>query len=479
MADRLLRVSLTEDELNGEIGRRIRSLIENNYMVVDLDDKWLNHFRNRTDRAGRSHVYYGIGKVLDAGSLFAAYTGDPKIAARTQYILDELVQSRDPDGYIGFWKVEPENRQNQINWIPHEQGYITLALVRPYRCTDDPRSLAHARTMGDYILKTFPTPRNPCCDPASICTAGLPEAMLELYRVTGDRRYLDFAADVPHGNNMREIQLASLRTREQDFSRPPRHVDVMLARCYAQTELYRLTGEENLLHMSGFMRNELLKKGEGSLLVTGSCSDGEQFTYDQNGRGRISKSCVTAYLLRWIDSLMRLEGDLRYGDLLERTIYNALLAANSPDGRWIRYFTPFSGKREYDTRDFFCYCGNDRRAVAELPQNVYYRTPRGGVGKQIDFALHNAGSHICDATALKIRAYADVHRVPDQTDVTEKLRARFHNRLITPLGSYAELFGAAAHDEDWTLKVQVRYRRDGAVKCVECARDAPLDLSQE
>jgi len=377
--DKLCRVTLNRRELGGEIDRRIQNLAYRNYLAIDLDGKWLNHFRNRTDRGGRSHVYYGIGKVFDAGSLLAAYTGDPKVAARTQYIIDELVKTRDADGYLGFWNVEPGNRQNHINWILHEQEYISLALVRNYRCTGNPQSLAHARIMGDYILKTFPTPQNPCYDAGEICTAGLPEGMLELYRVTGDRRYLDFAADVPHGNNRGEVKLASLRTWEQDFSRPPRHVYVMLARCYAQTELYRLTGEENLLHMSHFMRNELLKKGDGGMLVTGSCSDGEQFSYNQNGRGAIGESCVTAYVLRWIDSLMRLEGDMRYGDLLERTIYNALLAANSPDGRWIRYFTPFSGGREYDTRDFFCCCGNYRRAVAELPEKVYYRTGEGGI----------------------------------------------------------------------------------------------------
>jgi len=379
VSDKLCRVTLNQQELGGEIDRRIRNLIYQNYMVVDLDGKWLNHFRNRTDRGDRSHVYYGIGKVFDAGSLFAAYTDDPKVAARTQYIIDELVKSRDADGYIGFWNVEPENRQDHINWILHEQEYINLALVRNYRCTGNPQSLAHARIMGDYILKTFPTPQNPCYDAGKICTAGLPEGMLELYRVTGDKRYFDFAADVPHGNNHSEVRLASLRTWEQDFSRRPRHVYVMLARCYAQTELYRLTGEEKLLNMSQLMRNELLKKGEGGMLVTGSCSDGEQFSYSQNGRGAIGESCVTAYVLRWIDSLMRLEGDMRYGDLLERTIYNALFAANSPDGRWIRYFTPFTGDCRYDTRDYFCCCGNYRRAVAELPQKIYYRTPEDGI----------------------------------------------------------------------------------------------------
>ena len=71
--DRLCRVTLNQQELGGEIDRRIKNLIYQNYMVVDLDGKWLDHFRNRTDRDGRHHGYYGIGKVFDAGSLFAAY----------------------------------------------------------------------------------------------------------------------------------------------------------------------------------------------------------------------------------------------------------------------------------------------------------------------------------------------------------------------------------------------------------------------
>ena len=377
--DKLCRVMLSGQELGGELDRRIQNLVQRNYMAIDLDGRWLDHFSHRTERKGQQYVYYGIGKVLDAGSLFSAYTGDPKVAARTRHIIDTLVKSRDPDGYLGFWTVEPGNRQDHINWILHEQEYINLAFVRHYRATGDRQSLAHAKVMGDYILKTFPTPQHPCFDPGEICTAGLPEGMLELYRVTGDRRYLDFAADVPHGNNRGEIVLASLRTWEQDFSRRPCHVYVMLSRCYAQTELFRLTGEDNLLDMSRYMRNELLKQGEGGMLVTGSCSEGEHFTYNQNGGGAIGESCVTAYVLRWIDSLMRLEGDMRYGDLLERTIYNALFAANSPDGRWIRYFTPFSGDRQYDDRDYFCCCGNYRRAVAELPQKVYYRTADGGI----------------------------------------------------------------------------------------------------
>ena len=152
----------------------------------------------------------------------------------------------------------------------------------------------------------------------------------------------------------------------------------MLARCYAQTELYRHDGEDALLEMSRYMRRELLRAG-GGLNVVGSASDGEYFSYTQNGAGMIGESCVTAYLLRWLDSLMRLSGDLRYGDIMERTIYNALFAAQDPAGRRIRYFTPFTGPREYFDQDGYCCPGNFRRIMAELPRMVYYRYGADGI----------------------------------------------------------------------------------------------------
>jgi hypothetical protein len=114
-------------------------------------------------------------------------------------------------------------------------------------------------------------------------------------------------------------------------------------------------------------------------LIIGSGSDGERFAYEQNGKGAISESCVTAYLIRWLDSLMRLDGDLRHGDVMERAIYNALFAAQDPAGRRLRYFTPFTGPRAYFDRDGFCCPGNYRRIVAELPEMVTYRTADGGV----------------------------------------------------------------------------------------------------
>lgn len=372
VADVLQPVALKQAELSGEVGRRVGDLIYTNFLALDADNFFVAPFRSRPFTNG--YHYVGVGKVIDAGSLFAAYTGDPQVAEKTRRLIDGVIGTRDADGYIGTFKPEPEDRQNHWNWVLHEQEYLLLGLTRNALLTQNAKALQDARALADYVIRTFS--KDP--HPEQICTAGLPEAFLALYRATGEPKYLEFAASARHGNGTAEITCASLRDWRQTFETKPAHVYVMLARCYAQTELYRLDGAPSLLDMSAYMRRELLRPG-GGLNAVGSASDGEHFSYTQNGAGMIGESCVTAYLVRWLDSLMRLEGDLRYGDIMERTIYNALFAAQEPAGRKLRYFTPFTGARAYYDQDGFCCPGNYRRIVAELPQKVYYRFADNGI----------------------------------------------------------------------------------------------------
>jgi len=375
--DALQRVHLNGQELGGEINRRINDLIYKNYMVVDIDAHWLDRFRFRTDRGDTQAVYYGIGKLMDAGSLFTAYSGDPNVATRTQYLVDELRKTRDPSGYLGFWTVEPNNKQDHINWILHEQEYILLALVRHFRATGNQKSLEDAKIMADYIRQSFPKNEKGIyyIEPG-ISIAGICEAFVELYQVTNDEKYWDYAQNLQY-----ELHWCYEPYDEWVKKTPytPFHLYVMLSHLYPELERYRYSGNDELLKKSYWMLQEMLEEGHGAMLITGSSSQGEHFTYNQDGEGMVEESCVTAYLLREFDSLMRLKGDMRLGNLMERTIYNALFAAQSPNGRQICYFTPFTGKRIFQTGDTFCCNGNFRRAVAEIPQKVFYKTNEGGI----------------------------------------------------------------------------------------------------
>jgi len=71
----------------------------------------------------------------------------------------------------------------------------------------------------------------------------------------------------------------------------------------------------------------------------------------------------------------------------------------------------------------------------------------------------------------------NVQRAAAQTDVTDKVQAKFHNRLVTPLGRYSDLFGEAGPGVENTLKVKLHYWRDGVVKYLEFPQDSDLDLT--
>jgi DUF1680 family protein len=194
---------------------------------------------------------------------------------------------------------------------------------------------------------------------------GLERAMLRLRRLTGDPRYVDFCLNERALPDWDPGIVIGRRTLIKG------HIYAYLCRSLAQLELYRTMPDQRLLRATE-RAVEFLTRADG-MAITGGCGQWEIWTDDQDGRGELAESCATAYQIRVFDSLLRLSGESRYGDLMERTIYNTLFAAQSPDGRKIRYYSPTEGKRVYHPGDTYCCPSNYRRIIAELPMMVCYR----------------------------------------------------------------------------------------------------------
>jgi uncharacterized protein len=360
-------LELRQVKVGGEIGRRIDNTIFNNLMVIDVDKDFLAPLKAKSNQ----EFYIGLGKLIDSAVKLAAYSGDEKVLTRKKHLIDAAIAAQEADGYLGYFN--PPARMKTL-WDIHEMGYLIYGLLSDYRYFGEKRSLEAARKIADYILahwKEIPAdwPNQIAITTDMGCT-GLERTMLALARETGDMRYRDFCV------NERALRKWNLDIVVGRRPMIEGHSYFYISRCLAQWDLSRLQKENDPALLSQSRKAwEFMVHGEG-MAISGGCGQWECWSDDQDGRGALGETCSTAYQLRMMDQLQRLGPRSSHpGDLMERTIYNALFAAQSPDGRRIRYYSPLEGPRAYFWADNYCCPGNFRRIMAELPSMIYSQAP--------------------------------------------------------------------------------------------------------
>ncbi len=117
--------------------------------------------------------------------------------------------------------------------------------------------------------------------------------------------------------------------------------------CYeGLCELYRVTGEKKYLDASVKLANSILRD---EVTIIGTGSDRERWC---GGRSKqwesvphVMETCVTVTWMKFCYQLLRLTGDPKYADAMETSLYNALLGALVPEGHWWAYGSLLSGAR--------------------------------------------------------------------------------------------------------------------------------------
>lgn len=361
--DVLIPFDIDQVRVGGEIGRRIDVTMNNYLLVLDVENDFLAPFRAKTLT---TDGYIGLDKLIDTAVRFAAYSKDKKALALKKLLIGETIGNQEPDGYIGM--MVPPARMWRL-WDIHEMSHIILGLTSDYRYCGQRSSLEAARKTADYILRNWSS-RPDGWPPYAfhLCALGMNRSMLMLYRETKDSCYLNFC-----------FQQGGLDSWDKDIvigrhGKVEGHVYAYLTECHTQLELYRLQPEERLLRST--RRAIQFITAQDGMAISGGGHQ-ECWNNEQNGGGKLGETSTTACQLRVYENLLRLEGNPYYGDLMERTIFNALFGAQSTDGRRLRYYTPLEGNREFFQLDTYCCPCNYRRIDSELPTMVYYRSGRG------------------------------------------------------------------------------------------------------
>lgn len=417
-------------ELGGALGARFDLTIRENILKLDVEKDFLAPFVTRQEKAGR---FIGLGKLADALVHFARNSSDPSVRALKEKVIAFIVAHQLADGYTGC--LEPGKRMRAL-WDTHEMGFVLQALVADAELFGNRAALEAARRNADYVVSRWSqqpsaAEREVVCD--MVRHIGLGYGLLRLAAATSDRRTLDFVRrEGVCANWDGSIVLGRGRGVRG-------HAYAHLSACLEQLELNRLEPDDRLKAASrrilGFMT-----EGDG-LLVDGAGGICECWTDDQDGAGDVGETCMVAYLLMFCRELLEqgIGDESRLGDLIERTVYNALFAAQSGSGRQLRYYTPLNGVRKYWKGDLYCCPNNFRRAMSRLPELVFRQR-----GDTIGVDLYTA----CRASFVVNGKSVAIH---EETDYPSTGRVKI---VVEPASDVA--FTLAVRVPGWCSRPSVR-----------------------
>jgi DUF1680 family protein len=256
-------------------------------------------------------------------------------------------------------------------------GHLIQAAVAWQRFLGDARLVEVAQRVVDHILTVFgPNKR--------AGTPGHPEiemALVELYRLVGDRRYLDLAQFFVDqrgrgllGANPRFGGSAYYQDRVpvRDSEEVEGHAVRALYLTAGVADLFLETGEDALLQALTRQWRDLVDR---KLYITGGAGarhEGEAFghPYELPNDRAYCETCAAIASIMWSWRMLLATGQGQYGDLIERTLFNGFLSGVSLDGERFFYVNPLLS---YGRPELIGRGGHERREwyyVACCPPNV-------------------------------------------------------------------------------------------------------------
>ena len=342
-------------------------------------------------------------------------------------MIRNVAAAQEPGGYLNTYYVgdrEPLRMLYPTQETGHELyciGHLLQGAIAYYRATGDRTLLdAGVRFVDQFLLPNY----GPGPDQKGI-VAGHPEiemALIELYRTTGKRAYLDLAGYILHGDDripLRPQQITYMfcgipfisRTRLEGHA-----VRAMYACCGA-TDYYLETGDQSYWKTLNTLWQDLT---EHQMYVTGGVGAreaGEAFgdPYELPNARAYGESCAAIGNMMWNWRMLAASGEARFTDVIERALYNGINSGMSLDGTTYCYRNPLAfdptgesndrhapdGKIRNPWYDTTCCPPNLERTFASLPGYFYGTTPDGVYVHLYDNSEMNW--HLHDGTGLRIQ----------------------------------------------------------------------------
>ncbi len=328
-----------------------------------------------------------VFKIIEGASYSLQTYPDPELEALLDTLIMKIGEAQEEDGYLYTYRTimgddsHPwigSERWELTHILSHELyniGHMYEAAVAHYRATGKRTFLDIAIKSADLVDRDFGWGKIENYPGHQEIEIGL----VKLYRVTGDERYLDLAKfflDVrgPDGDEYSQSHKKVVDQREA--------VGHSVRAAYMYTgmaDVAALTGDSEYIEAIGAIWEDIVHR---KIYITGGIgaaggNEGFAEPYNLPNLTAYCETCASIANVFWNQRMFLHHGESEYYDVLERTLYNALLSGVSLSGDLFFYPNVLESTGSHQRQEWFgCACcpSNISRFIPSLPGYVYARS---------------------------------------------------------------------------------------------------------
>ena len=301
----------------------------------ELWKKFVNVFKSKADIVDQGWRGEYFGKMMRGACLTYRYYPDEELYEIMYDTVKNLLATQDELGRIATYTVEAEYN----GWDMWTRKYVLVGCLYFYGvCKDESfktQIITALKKHVDYLLATLGEGKKSIVDTShwwgGVNSCSILEPIVELYKITKEDKYLAFAEYILDVGGCKDGNLIEIAEKNEVYPYQYPEVKAYETMSYFEGALayYEATGNERYLKIVQQFVDAVLKT-DVTVIGCSGCTH-ELFdnssikqTEEIEGRAVMQETCVTVTWVRLLERLLRVTGEVKYAESIERSVWNAL-----------------------------------------------------------------------------------------------------------------------------------------------------------
>jgi len=333
-----------------------------------------------------------VFKALEAIAYSLKNKPNAELERKADEWIDKIAAAQQTDGYLNTYYTLNGLDKRWTDMSMHEDyngGHLIEAAVAYFQATGKRKLLDVAVRFADHFDSLFgPGKRH--------WVTGHQElelALVKLYKVTQNKKYLDMARwllderghKYAKGYTWTEWKDTAYAQDVKPVKEQTEITGHAVRAMYMYTgaaDVAALTGDEGYMNAMKTVWEDVVYRNMYITGGIGSSGNNEGFSidYDLPNENAYCETCASVGMVFWNQRMNLLTGESKYFDVLERSLYNGALDGLSLSGDRFFYGNPLASNGRHFRREWFgtaCCPANIARLVASLGDYIYNKSNDG------------------------------------------------------------------------------------------------------